>query len=83
MSTVYVAMINDRHTDPAGYVFSTPEKAIDFARGYAQNVVHDGCEIEEDPIEGWLYHATYCIEGDSVWVLERVIDEPLAGGEET
>lgn len=74
---VYVAMINDRHTGPTPYVFSTPGAAIRCAKEYAEATAarHVGCEVEEEPIDGWLYHATFCVEGDTVWVLERVVDE--------
>jgi hypothetical protein len=76
---VYVAMIADRHTDTEPYVFSTAEAAIEYARQCAQAYARDPEEIEEEQIEGWLYHATYSAEGDSVWVLAKEID--VIGGE--
>ncbi len=73
MTTVYVAMINDRHAEPEPVVFSTPEAAIDYARTWARNHDHHG-DFEESEVRGWLYHATYSVESDSVWVLERQVD---------
>lgn len=66
----YLVMIDDRHTDPTAEVFLDPDKAVAYARGYAQ----DGL-VDEDPIKGWLYHATYSVEGDSVWVIKKEIHE--------
>lgn len=76
---LYVAMVNDRHEDPAAHVFTTAGQAIDFARQhYTDNVPDDLDEQERadaaigehEPPEEWLYHATYSTEGDSVWVVE-------------
>ena len=69
--SVYVAMINDRHTDPTPYVFSTPAAAIECARGYAEEAAarHGGCQVEEESVADWLYYARFCTEGDDVWLL--------------
>lgn len=73
--TVYVAMIADRHADPEPYVFSTPEAAIAYARSQAAEFAHDPDDIDESHLpKGWLYHATYSVEGDSVWVIEKELD---------
>lgn len=71
---VYVAMICDRHADPEPYVFSTPEAAIEYARSEAHEYAHSAEDVEESAIDGWLYHATYSGEGDSVWVVEKELD---------
>ena len=72
---VYVARVNDRHADPEPYVFTTPDAAIGFARSAALAYAHEAAYVEEGPPpEGWLYHATYSVEGDSVWVLAKALD---------
>lgn len=71
---VFVAMINDRHSNPEPYVFSTADAAIDFARDEALSRASRPGDFEERAIGGWLYHATYSGEGDSVWVVEKNLD---------
>jgi hypothetical protein len=68
-------MINDRHGDPEPYVFSTSEAAIDYAQNFAKESAHDENDFQESPIDAWLYYATYSVESDSVWVIEKTIDE--------
>jgi hypothetical protein len=70
---VYVAMINDRHTDPEPYVFTNAHAAIDYARREAKeytNTDHPE-DYEEREVNGWLFYASYSVEGDSVWVIEK------------
>ena len=43
MATIYVVMVEDRHTDTEAHLFSTPEKAI----AYAQGVLDDNSESAE------------------------------------
>jgi hypothetical protein len=74
VTTVYVAMICDRHTDPEPHVFSTADAAINYARSQAHANAHDPADVEESDIAGWLYYATYSGEGDSVWVVGKEID---------
>lgn len=75
---IYIAMVCDRHTDPEPEVFATPDSAIAWARAEAGNLAagHPGCTVEEGQVDGWLYYATYCVEGDSVWVIEKTLDAP-------
>jgi hypothetical protein len=75
-TTVYVAMICDRHTDPEPFVFTTADAAIEYAKTAMAEYAHPDAEIEELEIDGWLYHATYSIEGDSVWVVEKELNQP-------
>jgi cell division protein YceG involved in septum cleavage len=72
---VYVTMIEDRHSDPEPYVFSTAEAAIAYARACAREYAHSPDDVQETNVEGWLYSATYSVEGDSVRVVEKTIDE--------
>ena len=80
--TIYVVMVEDRHTDTEVHLFSTPEKAI----AYAQGVLDDNSESakyvdseermsEEDlRAAGWLFFGLYSPEGDCVWVVPREVD---------
>lgn len=74
MSTLYVAMICDRHSDPEPFLFVTAEAAIKYARRCANENAWDPANVEETEIDGWLYYATYSVEGDRVWVLEKEVD---------
>ncbi len=67
---IYVAMINDRHSDPEPFLFTKREAAIEYARSEAISNSWDD-QIDEQEIAGWLYYAGYGTEGDSVWVLEK------------
>jgi hypothetical protein len=73
---IYIAMLNDRHTDAEPFPCSTPERAIERARTLAvENSRDDGASIDESETpDGWLYHAIYSCEGDSVWVIEKDLD---------
>lgn len=68
---IFIAMINDRHTDPEPFPFTTAEDAINFARTEAYEYAHTVEDVEETNVDGWLYSATYSPEGDSVWVIEK------------
>lgn len=71
---VYVVIIDDRHTDTDVAVFSTAEKAIAFAKAEVFNLASHPEDIEEEEVKEWLYCVRYSGEGDSIWVVERVID---------
>lgn len=47
MTTVYVAMVCDRHRDPEPFLFATAEAAIDYARGQAARMAHDPDDVDE------------------------------------
>ena len=72
-ATVYVVMINDRHSDPGAEVFTRPGDAIAYAKKAAKEYGRHPDDYEETEIPGWLFHATYSVEGDSVWVLEKTL----------
>lgn len=74
---VYVALIEDRHADPEPVVFSTPELAVEYARGWAQEHASRFGGYEERPIDGWLFHASYSPESDRVSVRERSVHSSL------
>ena len=71
---VYLVMVHDRHIEPAAYPFSTAQAAIEFAKAYADGH-RNGGTVREQHIDGWLYCASYNAEEDSVWVIERAIDQ--------
>lgn len=89
MTTIYIVMIEDRHYDTEAHPFSTPERALDFAKAYladhADSAAHvdpeDASMSAEDLTEvGWLFYAQYSVEGDCIWVLPKVIDEEPSDG---
>jgi len=72
---VYVVIADDRHADPEPEVFTDPGKAIAYAREQAVERAHEHDTIDDsDTPDGWLYHAVYCVEGDSVWVVEKELN---------
>lgn len=74
---LYLVMVEDRHTDPAAFVFSTPEAAIEDAKRRAREYAYNQADIDEsNPPDGWLYRARYSVEGDCVWVVERTLNDP-------
>lgn len=78
-TTIYIAMIHDRHAEPEAYPFSTAEGAIAFAREAAEVNARDPQDIEESAIDGWLFYARYSGEGDSVWVTADELDDATQG----
>ncbi len=80
VTSVCVVMINNRHDDPKPYVFTDPGRAVEFAKKTAREMASHGaagqCEVDERPVAGFLYHATFCAEGDDLWVVERRVDDP-------
>ena len=82
--TIYVVMSYNRHIDPEVHLFSTIEKALDYAHQIeteyyyteedvkSNNAVMSATSLKE---AGWLYHRTLSPEGDCVWVLPKEIDD--------
>ena len=73
--TVYLTFINDHHTDTDAEVFTTAEAAIEGARRMAREACRHPEDYEESAIQGWLFHATYSANGDSVWVIAKEVQE--------
>lgn len=71
---IYIAIVEDRHTDTEVYPFSTPEAAIQFAWSEAEKNARRMEDIEEETIDGWLYYACYSTEGDCVRVVAKDLD---------
>jgi hypothetical protein len=83
MTTIYVAIVEDRHTDTEVHLFSTPEKAIAYAHGVlddndmsASYVDPDDARMSDKDLAaaGWLFYGCYSTEGDCVWVLPVTVD---------
>jgi predicted RNase H-like HicB family nuclease len=72
-ATVYVTTITDRHADPEAVVFSTADLAIGHARQVGRKYAREPEDYQETPVEGWLFHANYSCESDSVRVEERPV----------
>ena len=72
--TIYVVIIEDRHTDTEVRLFSTSKKAIAFAEDYLANQGDGGDVHPEDArmsaerlkAAGWLFYGCYSTEGDCV-----------------
>lgn len=83
MTTLYVVVVNDRHSDPTPFVFTEPERAIEEARQLFEERFdpEDAADDElgeQDPGDDWLYYAKWSHEGDDdVWVIERKLDAPI------
>lgn len=71
---VFVAVVDDRHSDTEPYVFATAEQAIAYAKGWAQGAAHYPGDYEESHVPEWLFYARYSPEGDKVWVVEKELD---------
>lgn len=73
---VYLAIIEDRHTDVQVEVFLSEESAVKYAKEYAVSHSRSG-QIEEQELNdtmrsnGWLYHAPFSCEGDYVMVQRK------------
>jgi len=76
---IYIVMVNDRHTDPEPYLFSTREAAMDLAQREAVGWL----VVQEPAPDGWLFFATHETEDDSVWVIVRTVDDPELQSEVT
>jgi hypothetical protein len=66
---VYAILLQDRHCDPEVTVYADRQRAIDAARAMARQNDRHG-DYEEREIDGWVFHAEYSCESDSVTVLE-------------
>lgn len=87
MTTIYVVMVEDRHTDTEAHLFSTPEKAIAYAQGVlddnsdsAEYVDPDDARMSDEDLAaaGWLFYGCYSSEGDCVWVTPATVDADAA-----
>jgi predicted alpha-1,6-mannanase (GH76 family) len=79
MTTIYVAMVDDRHRDPEPHLFTTAAAAIAYARERAE-----GWLVEDDAGDdiSWLYYATHRTESDAVWVVAKELQQGNENGGE-
>ena len=68
---LYVVMVNDRHTDPEPWLFSSE----DVAMAYARRVARDWLVEQVGGADGWLFHAQHPTEGDAIWVTRKTVDD--------
>jgi len=71
---IYIAVCKDRHIDVVVKVFSDMGKAVDYAKKFMKTSARFPEDIKESYIKGWLYHATFSCEGDSVHVEKGILD---------
>ena len=81
--TIFAVIWNDRHADTEVHLFSTADKAIEFAQQSATVSAREPGDIEEGLNEfmqrsGWLYYASYSCEGDSIWVVPCELDAKVS-----
>lgn len=74
--TVYVVLIEDRHTDAEIVLFTDREKALAYARETAMDYARDPeTPVEEEEIEGWELFLCYSCEGDCIRVEAVEVNE--------
>lgn len=71
---IYIALCEDRHIDIVVKVYTTPDKAIAYAKAFVEENARFPDEIDESEIPGWLYSATYSGQGDGVRVEEGTLE---------
>jgi hypothetical protein len=71
---LYVAYCYDRHTDPVIRIFSTPGKAMDYARAFMQQNMAHPEHVTEQPSKDHLLLLEYGVEGDHAFVFEAELD---------
>jgi hypothetical protein len=89
VTDIWIVLVEDRHSDVEALPFSTEEAAFAFARYQAGDMsLPEGVgpdEVEHVPGEqeltprmrelGWVLLLVYSIEGDSVRVVKRAMDD--------
>jgi hypothetical protein len=74
---IFVALVQDRHTDVDAAVFSKDDAAIAWARKmageFSSGPVNETL-TEDMKAAGWLYYGSYSCEGDPVRVIRRKQD---------
>lgn len=79
---IYVAVIEDKHNDIEVFSFTDKQKAIDWARTYAQNNNKSDLDAEQrldkDMIKcGWVYFGITDYEDSYIYVMETELDSQL------
>ena len=71
---IFIAVCEDRHTDPVIRVFTDEAKAISYAKEFVEQNARHPEDIEEEKTS-WIYACRYSEEGDYVHVEEGFIDD--------
>ena len=69
---VFLVIIEDRHVDVEVQVFSEKRDAIRVANGIVHLYDYEPEEPDE-PVDGWIFHATLSCEGACVRVKEAEV----------
>ena len=74
--TIYVVMVDDRHTDPEAHLFSHPRAAINFAKTQSEIYGEPTATMSEEDLiaVGWLFCAQWERHGLSIWILPKEVD---------
>lgn len=67
---LYVVDVHDRHCDNHIEILRDKGKAIVRAKLLAERNARAPEDVKESPMDGWLWHCDYSVEGDFVRVLE-------------
>jgi len=77
LSTIYIVIVEDRHTDIKVYPYISPLAAIQRAK----DIASEQCSHQEDYEEhdygrddGWIFYADYSCEGDNVKVVTAKVE---------
>jgi len=76
---VFIVIIEDRHFDTQVLIFSGEVAAVEHAKAVVEECGLYPEDISEELTDlmtesGWLYHATYSCESDSVRVERKTVD---------
>lgn len=72
---LFIAICCDRHIDEVVRVFSTQESAVAYCKEFASEEELEEQELNASMVRnGWVYYATYSVEGDSVRVEKGTLD---------
>lgn len=76
---VWVAIIEERHSDVDAEVFTAPDAAIGWTRRRITDFARNPEDVEEELTDrmrqaGWIYFASWSGEGDSAHIIEKETD---------
>jgi hypothetical protein len=71
---IFIAFVQDRHTDPELRAFHDKEDAKYWARHRFRQVVHRPQQIKEEDAEGYELYLRYMEEGDYAFVIESELE---------
>jgi len=74
--SVFVVIIEDRHSDVDVEIWTEREAAIARARELAKEYCRHPEDYKEEQIADWLFYAKYSCEDDSCRVVERKVSSP-------